>query len=396
MKKMFFLTAVLLISSLLKAQTSDSTNVYYQNMAEKLLSTDGKLVIGGYGEVHLNQELNSEKKNNSTLDVHRMVMLFGYNFDSRTQFVSELEFEHVKEVYVEQAFLQYKLNKSINFRAGLLLVPMGIINEYHEPVAFNGVERPNIDSKIAPTTWREIGFGVAGTILPASLKYQAYLINGFNGYDSSAKLSGANGLRKGRQKGAESYMSSPNFTSKIEYFGLRGLNLGLSTYYGKTQSSLFNGVDKNDKDALAQADSSVVGISMIGFDTRYSFKGIKITAQLYYSSFSNVEQYNTFGSSDLGSSMLGYYFEIGYNVLKSVKDAKKKLIPFIRYETYNTHNSVEGIVIKNHAYENTIITAGFTLNLAKGAVVKTDVQFAKSKADSEFSTIINAGFGVAF
>ena len=166
-----------LIGNLVFAQGLDSISNVYTNTADNLLLKDNKLVVGGYGEVHYNQPLQSGVRNNGTLDVHRVVMLFGYNFSNKTQFVTELEFEHVKEVYVEQAFLQHKLNSYINFRGGLMLIPMGIINEYHEPTTFNGVERPLIDKYIAPSTWREIGFGVTGNVLPASIKYQLYVVS---------------------------------------------------------------------------------------------------------------------------------------------------------------------------------------------------------------------------
>lgn len=178
-------TAVLLLVStlLLKAQSDSIPSNLYINSAEKMLMTNGHLKIGGYGEVHYNQPMSSDVMKNGTLDVHRFVMMMGYQFNDRLQFVTELEFEHVKEFYVEQAFLQYKLNKFINLRGGLILTPMGIVNEYHEPTAFNGVERPQIDNNISPTTWREVGFGITGVILPASLKYQAYVMNGFNSFD---------------------------------------------------------------------------------------------------------------------------------------------------------------------------------------------------------------------
>ncbi|MBZ0241873.1 MAG: hypothetical protein K8F24_01540, partial [Bacteroidales bacterium] len=175
MKKNIFLLIFTLVNALSFAQSSDTASNYYMNTADNLLLKDSKLLIGGYGEIHYNQPLNSDLRMNGALDVHRMVMLLGYNFNEKIQFISELEFEHVKEVYVEQAFLQNKLNNSVSFRGGLILVPMGIVNEYHEPTAFNGVERPLIDNYIAPTTWREIGFGVTGNFLPASLKYQAYV-----------------------------------------------------------------------------------------------------------------------------------------------------------------------------------------------------------------------------
>ncbi len=400
MKKNLLSIVFAMASILAFSQSKDSIANQYANTADNLLSKDSKLVVGGYGEVHYNQSLDGSTYNTGTLDVHRVVILFGYNFNEKTQFITELEFEHVKEVYVEQAFLQYKLNNFINFRGGLMLVPMGIINEYHEPTTFNGVERPLIDKYIAPTTWREIGFGITGNVLPASLKYQAYITNGFNGYDGSANFNGKNGLRSGRQKGAESYISSPNMAAKVEYYGIRGLNIGLSGYFGKTQSTLYDGVDKDDESSVALADSSVVGISMLGVDARYNLKGMQLRGQFYYSSLSNTNEYNEFtadGSdlNDLGKSMLGYYAEAGYNVLRSA-NTEINLIPFVRYEFYNTHHTVENNISNNLAYKKTAITTGLTLALTKGAVVKTDLQFLKDAESNEFEKTFNMGIGVMF
>ena len=402
MMKTLFLSLIIVIAGYATSaqETNDTKNVY-KNIADNLLVNDNKLVIGGYGEAHFNQTLDGSVRNNGKLDVHRIVMLFGYNFNEKTQFVTELEFEHVSEVYVEQAFLQHKINNALSFRGGLMLVPMGIINEYHEPTTFNGVERPLIDNVIAPTTWREIGFGITGNILPASLKYQAYVLTGFNGYDGAAKITGKDGFRKGRQKGAESYISSPNLAGKIEYYGIRGLNLGLSGYFGNTQSTLYNGVDKNNDAAMAKADSSVVGLSMVGLDARYSINGLQLTGQLYYAGISNSEQYNKFTAAstgklnDVGSAMIGYYVEAGYNVLRSV-NTDLGLVPFVRYEFLDTHLSVDNSITKNLAYEKTAITTGLTLALAKGAVVKTDLQFVKNAATDTYTTTFNAGIGVMF
>ena len=375
----------------------DSLANKYENTADNLLSGNGKLMIGGYGEVHYNQPLNSSKRYNGTLDVHRMVMFFGYNFSSKTQFISELEFEHISEVYVEQAFIQHRINKYLNFRAGLMLIPMGIVNEYHEPTTFNGVERPLVDSKIAPTTWREIGVGFSGNVFPASLKYQVYLMNGFNGYKAGvASLNGKDGFRGGRQKGAESFISSPNFTGKVEYYGVRGLNIGLSGYFGNTQSTLYNGLDKSNEAALAKADSSVVKLAMVGVDARYNLGGLQMRGQFYYSDNANAEQYNALTKKDLGSAMMGYYVEAGYNVLKFASNTKTELIPFLRYENYNMHLATSGALVKNLAYDNNVITTGLTYKLAKGVVVKADMQFVKSKASTEYTKVFNAGVGVMF
>lgn len=401
MKKIFLLAAVIFQGVITTAQNSDNNSNLYPNTADNLLNNNNKLVVGGYGEVHYNQPLDGDVRSNGKMDVHRMVMLFGYNFNERVQFITELEFEHVQEVYVEQAFMQYKLNNYLNFRGGLLLVPMGVTNEYHEPTAFNGVERPVIDNMISPTTWREIGFGVTGNVLPAFVKYQAYIMNGFNGYNGNPKLNGKNGLRSGRQKGAESYISSPNFTGKIEYYGVRGLNIGVSGYFGKTQSTLYNGMDKNDKAALATADSSVVGVTMLGVDARYNLNGWQFRGQFYHTGLGNSDQYNVFTAAetgtlnDLGSSMIGYYVEAAYNVLRS-SGSEKQLLPFVRYEFLNTHNSVGNNITKNLKYEKSVVTTGLTFALTKGAVVKADIQFIKDGSAGKYSKTFNTGIGVMF
>ena len=217
-----------------------------------LSSTQRGLSIGGYGEITYNNVDGSSTP--AEIDVQRLVMLFAYKFDDRTSFVTEIEFEHVKEVYVEQAFINYSAADGINLRGGLMLVPMGIVNEYHEPTTFNGVERPSLDNKIVPTTWREMGIGVSGRINNASIRYQAYLMNGFLSYGDSYKLRGSDGLRKGRQKGAESVGSDTNFAGRIEYYGLPNLKFGVSYYIGNTQTT------------TPDISSTQIGLSMFGLD----------------------------------------------------------------------------------------------------------------------------------
>jgi hypothetical protein len=331
-----------------------------------------------------------------------LVMFLGYNFSGKTQFVSEIEFEYAKELWVEQMFLQHKLNKFASFRAGIILVPMGIINEYHEPTTFNGVERPFIDNRIAPSTWREIGMGFTGNVLQTKTKYQLYVVNGFNGYDAGAALfSGSKALREGRQKGSKAYVGSPSLTGKIEYYGIRNLNVGVSGYFGKSYSRLYNKLSKENTALVEKADSSVVGISMFGADVRYNLKAMRLTGQFYYTNISNTDEYNEFTGkngvpNDLGSAMIGYYAEIGYNVLRHFENITSQLMPFVRYEVYNTHYAVENPAQKNILYNNTVITTGLTYTLTKGAVLKADLQFLKSEADAVYNKVFNAGFGIMF
>jgi len=401
MKKLVLSAAIVIAVMSLKAQNADTLKENYQNTAAKMLENRQGLTIGGYGNIDYNQPIDNNIRQNGKLDVHRLVMLFGYHFNSQTSLITEIEYEHVTEVYIEQAFLNHRINPKLNLRGGLMLTPMGITNEYHESPTFNGVERPLIDKYLAPTTWREIGAGISGNLPSLSMKYQAYLMNGFNSYDGTSKLSGTYGLRKGRQKGAKSFASYPNFAGKIEHYGILGLNLGASAYIGKTQSTLYDGIDKSNDAAMAKADSSVIGVAMLGLDMRYRKGGAQFKGQLYYTSLSNTEEYNHFTAesgqpNDLGSEMFGFYFEAGYDLLHSNVSTESQLIPFIRYSNYDTQYAIEEGFTKNKDYAKTAITTGVSYKITSGSVVKADMQFIKSKTDSDFSKQLNLGIGFWF
>ncbi len=392
---------MLLVGSLLgQVVSSDTTSNAPLNSAQNILSGNGakKITIGGYGQIDYNQPLNDTASANGKMDVHRMVILVGYKFNERVQFVTEVELEHVKEVYVEQAFINYKISQPINFRAGLMLIPMGIINEYHEPTTYNGVERPNLDGKIAPTTWREMGAGFTGNIDGLSLKYQAYVFNGFLGYDGGGKFRGSDGFRKGRQKGAESTFNSPNFSGKLDFYGIKGLKIGAAGYFGKSQTTAYDGVLNSDTEALAAADSTVIGVSMFGLDARYQYKNLFLRAQLLSATMTNVKEYNAFTGSDLGSAMLGYYGEVGYDVLSIFKkDAKEKVILFGRYEFYDTHSSTTEGTDKNDSFARTDLTFGVTYKVSNGAAFKADYQIFDNEMENNISSRqINLGVGVWF
>lgn len=318
-------------------------------------------------------------------------MLFGYKFNDKTQFVTEVEFEHVKEVYIEQAFINYNIASNTSLRGGLMLVPMGIVNEFHEPTTFNGVERPAVDNVIIPTTWREMGVGVTGRFNEISLGYQAYVFNGFKSSELDGSgglnglLKGSNGLRSGRQKGAKSTVSSPTFSSKLDYYGIPGLRLGLSGYFGDTQV----------EDDVKDIDGSVIGISMIGLDARYAYQRFTARGQFVRGQLSGTESYNNATGRDLGSAMQGWYVESGYNLLSQEKE--QRLFVFARYEKYDTHADTGGSLTQNDAYNRTDLTTGLSYHIAPGVVLKGDYQFRDNAVSGgNVANRLNFGIGVWF
>jgi len=354
------------------------------------------LNIGGYGDIEYVQPLDDEIYNIGELDIHRLVLLFAYQYSDKLRLITEIEFEHVQEVFIEQAFLDYRINKSITWRSGLVLIPMGIINERHESNTFNGVLRPLVDKYLVPTTWREIGTGFQGNYIPGSFRYQAYLVNGFNGYDGDPSLNGSNGLRSGRQKAAESYISRPNISAKIEYYGIPYVNLGLALYHGDSQSTAFQGISKSDAEANSFADSTVVKINMLGLDARYNRNGIQSKAQFIYTMIDGSEEYNISTGSDLGSSMLGYYAEIGYDVFHTNEKFESALIPFLRYDRYDTQASVASSEIMNEIYNRNAITGGITWKPINSVAFKADLQSFGNASTTDRTLNGNLGIGFAF
>src|SRR5688572_17326000 len=124
--------------------------------------------LSGYMDFHFNKADHEP----GVLDFHRFVLLISHSFTSRLRFVGELELEHAfvegleesGELELEQAYIDFLLSRRINFRAGMLLMPVGIINERHEPPVYNGVERPFVDTVIIPTTWFDAGAGIHGDL----------------------------------------------------------------------------------------------------------------------------------------------------------------------------------------------------------------------------------------
>jgi hypothetical protein len=373
----------LFISTMALAQETQQDSLRVANRMFNY-NNSNKLTVGGYAQIDYNEPDGSAA---GKLDVHRLVILFGYKFNDKVSFLTEIEYEHVKEVFVEQAFVNYNVNPNFNIRGGLMLVPMGIVNEYHEPPTFYGVERPGLDHDIVPTTWREIGLGIAGKFDNISLRYQAYIFNGFISYkDGEGTLRGKDGLRKGRQKAAESVINTPNLSVKFDYYGILGLKLGMAGYFGKTQT---------DDTSI---ENSTVGVSMFGFDARYIHRSLELRGQYIFTNLSGTDDYNDLTGKDLGSQMDGYFAEAAYDFMPLInKRSNKKLALFTRFEKYNTHKSTAGSLDPNKAFDRKVITAGADFKIAPGVALKVDYQwFDNAVENNDLNNQFNAGIGIMF
>lgn len=200
-----------------------------------------KISIGGYGEHHFNHK----QESNDQIDAHRFVLYLGYQFTDTVRFFSEVELEHSLagdgkpgEVELEQAFIEWDFAKNHSVQMGQFLLPVGLLNETHEPDTFYGVERNNVEGRIIPTTWWETGVKFVGELAPG-LSYDAAVHSGLN-IDWDATDMVPDSIRSGRQKSAEAVAEDWAFTTRIKYTGVPGLEVA-GTY--QLQQGLSQGTE---------------------------------------------------------------------------------------------------------------------------------------------------------
>ena len=244
-----------------------------------------KTVIGGYGELHYNN-LNAEdpSKDVNMIDFHRFVLFFGHQFNDKTRFYSELEVEHAfvsdsggetpGEVEVEQAFIEFDLRPDLYAKAGLFLVPVGILNETHEPPTFYGVERNDVENIIVPSTWWEAGAGLNGR-LGSSWNWDLALTSGL---EMPTTGSNAFRVRSGRQKVGKALANDGAITGRLRYLGIPGLLTALTVQYQVDPSQISN--DGLDSGTLVEAhiDYRRAGFGLRALYARWKFTGDAVEA----------------------------------------------------------------------------------------------------------------------
>ena len=217
----------------------EATGDVVESMAS-VASAPSRTSLGGYGELHYNN-VSADTGDSDEIDFHRFVLFVGHEFSDRVRFFSELELEHSLsgdgkpgEVELEQAYVEYALTDNTFAKTGLFLLPIGILNETHEPPTFYGVERNNVENIIVPSTWWEAGVGVRGN-LGNGLSWDAAV---HSGLAMPTDGGSAFRVRSGRQKVAEAMASDMATTLRLRYTGVPGLELAASYQYQSDPSQV--------------------------------------------------------------------------------------------------------------------------------------------------------------
>ncbi len=349
---------------------------------------DRGVSIAGYGEMLLENYADVNQGGSPTnkttqFDYLRAILYAGYRFNDKFLFNSEIEVEHAKEIFVEFAYVDYQATENFGLRGGMLLVPMGLVNEFHEPTVFIGAERPVTENRIIPSTWRENGGGFYGAFDQVS--FRAYFINGFNG---SAFSSG--GLRGGRQKGGKAKSTSMAFTGRLDVTPTPGVFFGASFYTG----------DSGQGEIVVDGTEYGIGTTIFDVHGQAQVRGVDVRALFARASLSDAARLNQAlgksGSSGVGEGLQGAYVQFGYDLLSQVPGAGGVgLTPYVRYEQVDTQHRMPSGFERSLSTDNTYFTVGIELKPNPGVVLKVDHAWVRNDADSGVNQF-NVNLGYAF
>ena len=356
------------------------------NSASKVYFVPQGLSIGAYGEIVYtsyaseNQDGDSVTKD-PALEALRYVLYVGYKFNDKWVFNSEIEIEHANEIYNEFMYVDYLHSNELNARFGLMLLPVGFVNMQHEPTLFPSVQRPLTEKYIIPSTWREIGAGLFGTV--GNIAYNAYLINGGDADDISP-TSGFRGARKKGGADGEKNAATGAFTGRADYNFDTQSYVGASVYAGQAST-----------DAVANKDQENLTTNLYDLHAQYGQGGLRVRALYTEMNYANASDWNKIaGNTALPEKIQGGYLEAMYNVWAGKSAAS--LSPFVRYERVNLNAEFDE---DQFAYQGKGDFYSYTVGLAYAPiprlVFKADYAFINNKADSAVNEF-NLGMGFNF
>jgi len=353
------------------------------------LGAQERTTLGGYGEVHYTNATGPATP--GAVNFARFVAYLAHTFSDRIALRSEVELEDAKveggkaggEVGLEQAYLDYRLTDWLTLRTGLVLVPVGIINETHEPPTFHGVDRPAVDHDLLPTTWREIGVGAVGAVPGVTgVSYRVYLVNGLRADGFSA----GEGIREGRQEGRQASFANPSVTGRLEW-ARPGLKIGGSFWYGGSANA----------DSVLGTGSFAAPVALVSADARYDVGAASFRGVVANISLSDAAAIDARYTTTVGSRMAGGYLEGAYDLLHALAPASpQRLSAFVRHERYDTQADVPAGVTRDASFARRVTTLGLTYKPTWNTAFKGDYQWFRNAGGAGEHEVLSLGVGYQF
>lgn len=364
-----------------------------------------KTVISGYGSAYYERDFNNKS---ATAGLDRAVLFIGHQFNAKISFFSELEVENAVasssdkgEISMEQALLKFNINTHRYIVAGLILPRIGLLNENHLPVNFNGVQRPLVETMIIPATWREVGIGYYGSSRKLPLNYSLALMNGLNGTD----FKHGTGIVDGRAEGSRANANNLSFAASIQYH-VGHLKLQASGYMTGTV-----GLRQRQADSLGLNGGAFGTPLFLGeFNAQWAQNGWAAKLLGVYINYPEAHKINQAVGANIASACYGAYAELAYDWLYH-RHKKPQLVTFVRNEIMDLNASIPN----NGLYDGTIkqnnLFMGFSYLPIPNVVLKADVRLLHTGEQNpallinpspnalpykQSNTFLNLGIGYSF
>jgi hypothetical protein len=277
--------------------------------------------------------------------------------------------------------VDYLASEHLTVRGGLLLLPMGLVNEFHEPNVFIGAKRPETESRILPSTWRENGAGILGSF--GRFNYRAYVTNGLNGAGFTSA-----GLRGGRQRGIQARAANLAFSGRLDVTPVPGIFAGISHYNGGSgqEQVVLNGERLDVGTTVTEIHAQA---QLRGFDLRTLFARATVDDAGEASLALRLPL-----TAPIADELRGGYVQAGYNVLSQF-NTTVGLTPYVRYEHVDTQHRIPAGFTRDLARTGDYRTLGIELKPIPQVVVKTDYQWIRNDAGTGRNQF-NVNLGYAF
>ena len=354
-------------------------------------ATEG-VSFAGYGEMLLENFAGENESGRggaptTRLDFLRAILYAGYRFNDKFLFNSEIEIEHSNEISVEFAYVDYLATDNLTLRGGMILLPLGLTNEFHEPTVFIGAKRPETEQRIIPSTWRENGAGVLGSA--GMVNFRAYVTNGLRaaGFTSA-------GIRGGRQKGAQALAANLAFSGRVDVTAVPGVFGGVGLYAGGSGQ---------DQIVSSTGGHPEIGTTIVEVHGQAQMRGVDVRALFAQASIDDAGDLTRalrlsptvpLAQTVVAADMRGGYIQLAYNVLSQF-GTPLALTPYARYERVNTQRRIPAGFVPDLVRDGAFTTLGVELKPIPNIVVKTDYQWLTNEAGTGRSQF-NVNLGYAF
>jgi phosphate-selective porin len=338
--------------------------------AEVAASAYANTTIYGYGEINYNRPRDSSQ---AQADLRRAVFGFGHRFDDSTRFASEFEFEHAVtssedqgEAEVEQFYIDRSLAQNVNLKAGLFLMPAGLLNESHEPTHYYGVERNFVETAIIPSTWREGGVGVYGST-DFGLAWDAGVTTGFDlsKWDPTSSEGRDSPLGSVHQELQLAKAKDLSVYGALNWRGTPGLVVGASVFSGQAGQG------------TPGFPAGHARVTLWDTHARWTPGRWDLSAVYARGRISDTAEFNlvnAFQPTPIPETFYGWYTQAAYRLWES---GERSVSPFLRYERYNTASDYAALpagLSLSAAPTESVTTVGLNFLLNPNVVIKTDYQ----------------------